>query len=169
MSKPELGKRYVIDLDPSMTTSPGEADVTVAVHYSFKPESFKRARFTDLTVNRISDNATLSVSSDTELKVLKGSLVSDVKEARLLFDGQKFILKPVDILVHSFKQVRGEKYVGEEAKRLNVNSYMKSLSKKKKKKVGDTGAPAATEAAESAHVQSEAPADNSVPINPFVP
>jgi hypothetical protein len=160
MNKPELGKRYrIVQPEPSPADASGAHDqerknLSVAIQYTFKPESFKKVRYADLTLDTGKEVATLSAGQTAEeVKVFKGSAnVTDVKESMLIFDGDQFILHPVAAVVHSLKQVRDERYVGEETKRLNVTSFMKSLSKKKKLKASGAVTTGASEAEASKEV-----------------
>ena len=131
--RPEIGKRYKIELDPRIRQATRNSDIfqfNVSLQYSFKPDSFKNVQKINMSVN--SDSALLSASTASELKVFKGVVASDTKEYVMMFQDEKFKLQPLNMAIHSLKQVRDEKYIGEEAKRLNVSSYLKSLTKKKR-------------------------------------
>lgn len=146
MNNLELGKRYRIAVDPHMLDAGRTDDLFVALQYNFKPDSFKRSRLTDLSIDSHSESASISVPDGAEVKVLRGVVVSDIKESMLAFDGEHFTLRPVNVLVNSLKQVRSEKYVGGEAKRVNVSSFMKTLSKRKKKSTLEAAAASVTSA-----------------------
>lgn len=176
MIKPEIGRRYKIEVNPNVTVSEhATADSAyVALQYTFKPDSFKRVRYNDLTLDMTSETATLSAGeTSVDTKVFRGALVSDVKESVLTFDGEKFQMSAVSTLVHNLKQARDEKYVGEETKRLNVNSYMRTLAKKKK--AAEVSSAAATVAAventqsikdvtdASSYLKGDIASDNNVP------
>lgn len=131
-----LGKRYKITVHPKLIPGHeghGEDEPTLTLQYNFKPESFKASRYAELMLDIGSNTASVSVTTENEVKVLKGLVNPEIKESLLTFEDGKFILEPVTTSIHSFKQVRDEKYIGEEAKRVKISSFLSNLSKKRKR------------------------------------